>query len=118
MHTLIHHYQTACVKNRFIRESIRLIDDILEYANDNDIPGILFSADFEKAFDSIDHSFMFAVLEKFGFGPNFIDWTRTLYYNGAERSVMNNGHSTGYFLSERESPSRGIQFQLISSFLL
>ena len=100
MHTLIHYDQTAYVKNRFIGESIRLIDDILEYADDNDIPGILFSADFEKAFDSIDHSFLFAVLEKFGFGPNFIHWIRTLY-NGAESCVMNNGHSTGYFPLER-----------------
>ena len=29
---------------------IRLIDDILEYADDNDIPDILFLADFEKSF--------------------------------------------------------------------
>ena len=48
MHILIHHNQTAYVKSRFIGESICLIDDILEYADDNDIPGILFSADFEK----------------------------------------------------------------------
>ena len=100
MHTLIHHYQAACVTNRFIGESIHLIDDILEYPDDNEIPGILSSADFEKAFDSIDQSFMFPVLEKFGFGPNFIHWIRTLY-NGAESSVMNNGHSTGYFPLER-----------------
>ena len=100
MHTLIHHDQTAYVKNCFIGESIHLIDDILEYADDNDIPSILFSADFEKPFDSIDHSFMFAVIEKFGFSPEFVHWIRTLY-NGAESSVMNNGHSTGYFPLER-----------------
>ena len=102
MHALIHHDQTAYVKNRCIGESIRLIDDILEYADYNDIPSILFSADFEKAFNSIDHSFMFAVLEKFGFGPNFIYWIRALY-NGAESSAMNNGHSTGYFPLERRT---------------
>ena len=37
MHTSIHHDQTAYVKNRFTGESIRLIDDILEYADDNDM---------------------------------------------------------------------------------
>ena len=58
------------------------------------------TADFEKAFDPIGNSFMFAVPEKFGFGPNFIHWIRTLY-NGEESSVMNNGHSTGYFPLER-----------------
>ena len=111
MHTLIHHDLTAYVKNCFIRESIRLIDDSQEYADDNDIPGILFSANFAKAFDSIDHSFMFSVLEKFGCGPNFIHWIMTLY-NDAESSVMNNGHSTGYFPLRKKDPSRGSSFNL------
>ena len=100
MQTLIHHDQTAYVKNCFIGESICLIDDILEYADNDDITSILFSADFEKALDSIDHSFLFTVFEKFGFGLNFIPWIRTLY-NGAESCVMNNGHSTGYFPFDR-----------------
>ena len=43
---------------------------------------------------------MVAVLEKFGFVPNFIHWIRTLY-NGAESNVMNNSHSTGFFPLER-----------------
>ena len=113
MHTLIHDDQTAYVKNHFIGESIRLIDDVLEYADNNDIPGILFSADFEKAFDSIDRYFMFAVLENFGFGPNFVHWIRILY-NGAESSVLNNGHSTGYFPLERGTR----QGDPISAYLL
>ena len=69
--------QTAYVKGRYIGESIRLISDILEYAEENDISGILFSADFEKSFDSIEHALLFAVLESFGFGPQFIQWVRT-----------------------------------------
>ena len=68
---------------------------------------MLFSADFEKSFDSIDRSFICTVLEKFGYGPNFIHWIRTLY-NGAERSVMNKGHSTGYFPLERGTRQRDL----------
>ena len=49
--------QTAYVKGRYIGESIRLISDILEYTEENGISRILFSADFEKAFDSIDTHF-------------------------------------------------------------
>ena len=97
---LIHSDQTAYVKDRYIAESVRLISDILEYTDSNDIEAILFLADFEKAFDSIDHSFLFAVLESFGFGPDFIQWVRTLFYN-AESCVINNGRSTGYFRLER-----------------
>ena len=55
--------QTAYVKDRYIGQSTKLISDILEYTDSNDIEAILFSADFEKAFDSIDHSSFFAVLE-------------------------------------------------------
>ena len=98
--SLIHSDQTAHVKDRYISESIRLISDILEYTGSNETEAILFSADFEKAFDSIDHSFLFAVLESFGFGPNFIQWVRTLFYN-AESCVTNNGRSIGYFRLER-----------------
>ena len=51
------------MKDRYIGESIRLINDLLVYTDSNEIEAILFSADFEKEFDSIDHSFLFAVLE-------------------------------------------------------
>ena len=47
--------QTSYVKDRYIVESIRLITDLLAYTEENSIGGILFSADFEKAFDSIEH---------------------------------------------------------------
>ena len=56
-------------------ESVRLTSDILECTNSK---SNLFSSDFEKAFDSIDHSFLFAVFESFGFDPDFIQWVRTL----------------------------------------
>ena len=59
-----------------------------------------FLADFEKAFDSIEHPFILATLESFGFGPQFIQWIKT-FLNGAESCVMNNGHSSGYFSLER-----------------
>ena len=57
--SLIHSDQIAYVKGRYIGESVRLISDILEYTDSNEIGALLFSADFEKAFDSIDHCFLF-----------------------------------------------------------
>ena len=63
--------------NRNIGESVRLINDILEYSDENDIEAILFSADFEKAFDTVEHSFIISTLRAFGFGPDFIQWVKT-----------------------------------------
>ena len=65
------------MKTRYISKSIRIVDDILEYTECNEVPVVLFSADFEKAFNSIDHTFIFVVLEKFGFEPDFINSVKT-----------------------------------------
>ena len=94
--SLISSDQTAYVKGRYIGESVRLLNDILEYTDNNNIEAILFSADFEKAFNSVDHTFLFATLTEFGFGPDFIQWVKTFLKDG-ESCVMNNGHSSGYF---------------------
>ena len=60
--SLIHSDQTAYVKGRYIRESVRLIDDILEYTDSNDIEALLFSADFEKG-DPLSAYLFFLALE-------------------------------------------------------
>ena len=61
---------------------------------------ILFAADIEKAFDAVDHNFIYASLKRFGFGKDFIQLFKTLFKN-SESCVMNNGTSTGYFSLER-----------------
>ena len=53
--------QTTCIKNRFIGEGGRLISDIVNICDRNNIGGLLVTIDIEKAFDSLDHKFIFAV---------------------------------------------------------
>ena len=97
---LIHHNQTAYVGNHYIGEANRLVNDILEFTAENEMEAILFSADFEKAFDSTEHPFLFATLKSYGFGTDFIQWAKTFLCK-AESCVMNNGHATGHFPLER-----------------
>ena len=52
IHNIINYDQTAYAKNRFIGESIRLIDDLLYDIKQKSLDGILFAADMEKSFDS------------------------------------------------------------------
>ena len=70
--------QTAYVDGRFIGESGRLIADIIETSNLENIKGYLLAIDFEKAFDSLNHNLLIAALEKFGFGFDFIGWIKIL----------------------------------------
>ena len=76
---LVHCDQTAYVCKRNIRESARLINDILEYTDENDKEAILFSADFGKAFDSVEHFFIIFTLRAFGFSPDFIQSVKTFF---------------------------------------
>ena len=45
---LLHYDQTVHVKGRYIGEPVRLIDDLLKYAEEENSDGILFAADIEK----------------------------------------------------------------------
>ena len=91
---VIYFNQNAFVKGRTIFDSVRTIDDVIEYARYKDIPGILVAIDFEKAFDSLNLNFLFRVLHAFNLGPSSIQWIRVLY-NNASSCVMNNGFTTG-----------------------
>ena len=72
IHKLIHCDQTAYVYSRNTGESIRVIDDILEYVYKISKEGILFAVDIERALHSVGHSFIFATLKKFGSRDSFV----------------------------------------------
>ena len=71
--------QCGYVKNRFIWQNIRLINDFIDACtaiNDNNV-SILF-VDFQKAVDSLDITFLESCLVKLGFGNTFIGWVKTI----------------------------------------
>jgi hypothetical protein len=43
----------------------------------DDIPGLLMLVDFEKAFDTVERSFIEKNLEFYGFGPTFRKWIKS-----------------------------------------
>lgn len=74
--------QTCGTPGRFSGESVRLLQDIVNYADEADIGGSsLLSLDQEKAFDRVEWSFMLAILQRMNFGPMFQQWISLLYTN-------------------------------------
>ena len=100
IHNLISVDQTAYVKGRFIGESIRVINDLIQHIDREDEEGILFSTDIEKALNTVYHNFLFATLKRYGFGTKFVNFIKTLLFD-AQSCIINNGYTTDYFKLER-----------------
>ena len=101
--TLVNTDQVGYVNGRFIGENIRIIDDMISFSSQNKLPGVLTLIDFEKAFDTIEWSFLLDTLKAFNFGETFINWIKLLYSNIVS-CVSNNGSISQYF-----SLGRGIR---------
>ena len=98
--TIVSSNQVGYVKNRFIGENIRIIDDIVSFTSQQNHSGIITIIDFEKAFDTIEWPFLFQTLKAFNVGENFINWIKLLYNNNFS-CVSNNGYLSDYFQLNR-----------------
>ena len=97
---IIHEDQTEFLKGRYIGENIRMFIDSIDFGRKYSIWGIVFSIDFEKAFDSIEWNFLDICLTKFGFGCTFKSMIKMMY-NDIESCVINNGYSSSVFTLQR-----------------
>lgn len=97
---LTHHNQKGFVPSRYIGNSIRNVQSIIDFLNETGRGGLILSLDFRAAFDSLDHAFLFRVLDKYNLGDTFISWINTLYAS-SESCILNRGFSSGWFKFQR-----------------
>ena len=98
--SLITSQQTIYVQNRYIGEVGGLISDILDISVKLSIDDYLVTVNIEKAFNSVYHKFLLAVLKNFGFANNFIDWIKILL-TYQDSCVINDISTTSYFKLEK-----------------
>ena len=72
----------------------------MDYTKLHNLPGLMVTTDFEKAFDSLSWNFLFKSLEKFNFGESFIKWIR-LFHTNISSCIMNNGVASPPFSIRR-----------------
>ena len=93
---LIDQDQTGFLKGRYIGQNIVTIFDIMHHSEVQNIPALMISIDFEKAFDKLEWPFMFKCLDFFGFPTYIKEWVKILYTD-IKSSVTNNGWHSEYF---------------------
>lgn len=89
--------QTACISNQSCVENLKQLRNILIKANTKQhFKALILSLDLEKAFDRVDHDFLWAVLTKFNFPSQLVGCLQRLYKN-ANSKILFNGFSTSSF---------------------
>ena len=92
--TIIGKTQTYSIPERNIHDTIITLEEINRYMGDRE--GIWLGLDLEKAFDRVEHNFLYSVMEKLGFGKNFVRWIKELYVD-AKSQIKCNGNLSESF---------------------
>lgn len=99
--TLIHPDQSGFIQNRSTSKNIRRTYLNLQTPVENEGSRAVLSLDIAKAFDTLEWGYLWWVMERYGFGPLFINWLKILYQQPSARLKINNVYS------ERISLERG-----------
>ncbi|CAL4115984.1 unnamed protein product, partial [Meganyctiphanes norvegica] len=89
-----------CGKEKSIVECNNTTRDLFYYINENKETGALINIDLQKAFDSVDHSFLFKVMRQMGFSDTLIGWIKILYKDIMSICLVN-GHQGDAFKVKR-----------------
>lgn len=95
---IIDETQTGFMKGRHISNNIRLVLDLIDYAEYCPDDSFILFLDFCKAFDTIEHKFMFQALQKFGLGKYFCSAIETMYKKANCSIKMHTGTSPHFDL--------------------
>ncbi|KAK0603038.1 hypothetical protein LWI29_000757 [Acer saccharum] len=90
----------AFVKGRQIMDSFVIANKVIYSWKNDGKGGLLVKLDFEKAYDSVDHSFLLEVFKKMGFGAKWIDWIKWCI-SSPSLLILVNGCPTKEFSIER-----------------
>ena len=93
--TVIDRSQLAFIRGRSIGEAVLLMQTLPAWLQLQGRGAVAVLCDFAKAFDTVDRSFLLAVLRKLGMGDGFITWVTTILRNTRACAVVN-GFRSGF----------------------
>jgi hypothetical protein len=100
---LIHPDQKGFVKGRSIHHHVRFLADLQDLVTSRDEEAYALFLDFEKAFDRVNWDYMFRLLERMGFGAEFVQWIKLLYTDPQAHLVINQN------IQPALHPTRGVK---------
>jgi hypothetical protein len=98
--TMIHEDQAGFVPKRSLYDHTKTTNLAIEYCEMMDKNGCIVALDQEKAYDKIDHDYLWEILEHYNFPEEFTKRIKELYKN-AEKAIIVNGIVTKRYKVER-----------------
>lgn len=92
--------QSCAVPGRSMFDNLYSIDSMITHLSETNQRALFVSLDQAKAFDRVEHKYLFKTMEKFGFPESLIKWLRILYME-AKAQIDINGKLTDPFDIER-----------------
>jgi hypothetical protein len=116
---LIHKNQYGFIKSRSIQDCLAWACEYLHQCHHSKRELVILKLDFEKAFDTIEHPTILAMLQELGFPTKWINWTK-LILQSASSSILLNGVPRKKSLQKRSqagSPLSPLLFVLAAELL-
>ena len=98
--TIVHEDQAGFIPQRSLYDHTKTTQMVIEYCEIAEQDGCIVALDQEKAYDKIDHEYLWIILKKFGFPRVFINRIKEMYKN-THKAIMINGIITEKFRVER-----------------
>ncbi|KAL4348735.1 hypothetical protein GQ457_17G000410 [Hibiscus cannabinus] len=100
LNEIIGEHQFAFCPGKQILDCSLIANEVLEHNKRKGLEGVVFKADFNKAYDTVDWSFLTVIMKKMGFGFVWCQWILKCI-SSAYISVLVNGSPTAPFAIRR-----------------
>ena len=110
MAKLVHESQQCSIAGRKIQNHLHFIRDIITYTQEKQTHAAIISLDQEKAFERVDHDYLFKNITAHNLGTQMETWIKTLYRNPQSQILVNRTLSDPFTLT----PVHQTGMQLIS----
>lgn len=97
---VVHTDQSYCIPDRSIFDNITMVRDLMTVSGNLGVSVGLISLDQQKAFDRVEHDYLWSAMGSFGFSSTFISRVRAIYCN-IESLLKINGHLSAPFKVKR-----------------